>query len=547
MFKNYYTAYEQTGFFSKITTDYLQQNPKLQNFFEHPFANIQAFENIIQQAQKQPFNRTVLQQVFEEQYAQLLTPTHPTTALQIQKLTLPNTFIISTGHQLNIFGGTLYCFYKILSTINLTNQLKEKYPHYNFIPVFWMVTEDHDFEEISHVHIFGKTLTWQPFMPPNHPTGTLPLHTLQPILQQFLEIIGNAPEAEPLKELLKQCYANPETLLQTATQSFLNAFFAEHGLLVLNPNNEQLKKLFIPFLQHEIETNFSHEAIQNTNALLQNEHYTPQVNPRPINLFYIQNNLRERIVFNNVTQQFEVLNQPHIKFTYSELQQSIQQNPHHFSPNVVLRCLFQQVVLNSLAYIGGGGEIAYWLQLRQMFNNAPQSVLYPMLVLRNSALIIDHNTYHKMIKNNYLIPNLFENTDKFLEKFVTQNSQNELSLNTETAQITQIFEQILKKATAIDPSLQTSIQAEITKTTHSLQNIENKLLKAEKRNFETAITQIKNLKTKLFPNNTLQERYDNPLPYYLKYNQQAWIQTLKNELNPLNKNFLVMVQNPENE
>jgi len=151
--------FEKTGFFSKTVVDYLNQETTIQPFY-HRFPAIENFKAQIEE-KKQCFskeNRQVLVGVLEEQYKGI--ETSEITTKNIQLLVKENTFTITTGHQLNLFTGPLYFLYKIISAINLCEQLSEKYPNENFVPVYWMASEDHDFEEINYFNYKGKKVQW---------------------------------------------------------------------------------------------------------------------------------------------------------------------------------------------------------------------------------------------------------------------------------------------------------------------------------------------------------------------------------------------------
>jgi uncharacterized protein YllA (UPF0747 family) len=211
----------------------------------------------------------------------------------------------------------------------------------------------------------------------------------------------------------------------------------------------------------------------------------------------------------------------------------------HLSPNVILRPTYQQTILPNIAYIGGGGELAYWLQQKTTIE--AYGANYPVLMLRNSVLWIDKVTWQKCEKLGLSIEDLFSDAQNLATEYVNKHSQNTLDLSEQSQLLQTAFEQILAKALQIDPTLQATVMGEMTKLTKSIETLEQKLLRSEKRKYETATSQIQTIKDKLFPNQSLQERYDNFIPYYLRHGK-TFIATLLQHLNPLDTRFLVLIE-----
>lgn len=418
--------------------------------------------------------------------------------------------------------------------------LQQQHPNYTFIPIYWMGSEDHDFEEINHFNIFGKTLTWN--TPAGGAVGRLTTTEIKEVLNQLQPLIENLPYGNKLIKILNEAYLQHPTLAQ-ATQFLVNQLFGKYGLLIINQDDALLKQAFIPIAKAELLQQQSYKTVLETNQLITNLGYHAQAFPRPINLFYLGNNFRERILFDENSQTYTITN-TNLQFNTQQIIAELEQNPQNFSPNVILRPVFQQAVTAAVAYVGGGGELAYWLQLQQVFNlhNTP----YPILVLRNSATLIDANTALKMQKTGLSYHDIFRDVEKLIIEYVQKNSQHTLDISIEKQQLIDIFEQILHKAVAIDTTLQTTVVGEMTKLKNTLETLENKLLRSEKRNFENATNQIRNIKEKIFPKQTLQERFDNFLPHYAKYGEK-FIDNLINNLKPITNEMLIFIDTEEEE
>lgn len=500
---------------------YAAGKPELKPFYKYE-VKLESFQDAIDAKKQQNIPRTALVEALQSQYSKI----HTTEQVRknITALAEPNTFTIITAHQPSLFTGPLYYIYKIISTIHLTEILNQAYPNYHFVPVFISGSEDHDFEEINHTHLFNNTLVWK--NDETGPVGKMSIKSLQPALEELFDILGDSPNAKTLKAMLEAAY-QPERTYGEAAIHLVNDLFQDYGLVVVDMSAAALKRLFLPILEKELFEQPSQELVEKAQAQLEEIGYGAQAFARPINLFYLAHQQRERIEQNGDT--FEVLNTP-LTFTREEMKAELEAHPERFSPNVITRPLYQEYILPNLAYIGGGGELAYWLERKEQF--AHFGIPFPMLIRRNSVLWIDKGSLKRMEKLDLTLDDLIGDVELLIKQYVKEHTENELSLREEKKQFDQIYNDILAKAKEIDPTLIKSVQAEQAKQMNSLANIEAKLIRAEKNRHEIAINQIRSLKDKLFPNNGLQERYDNFMSIYLKHGPE-FFQVLKEHLNPL--------------
>ena len=190
--------FEKTGQFSKLFLDYLVQDKNLKSFYSYA-PSIDSFEKAITDVASKKINRKLLVEVLEKQYHEAGIKNEEIATTQIKSLLNDNTFTVCTGHQLCLFTGPLYFIYKIISTINLSEELKKKYPQYNFVPVYWMASEDHDFEEISYVHLFDKKITWQQNQ--KGASGNISTSTFQPVLEELKSVFSEVEHSNKLFNL----------------------------------------------------------------------------------------------------------------------------------------------------------------------------------------------------------------------------------------------------------------------------------------------------------------------------------------------------------
>ena len=498
-----YIPYKQTGAFSKIVTDYLDGSPKLRPFyFATPDAD--GIKKAIEQRKQYPINRQLLVSELAKEYASVETkkPVEQNIDLLLQE----NTFTVCTAHQPNIFTGHLYFVYKILHAVKLASALKNEFPGYNFVPVYYMGSEDADLDELGEIVEDGKKYTWN-----TKQTGAVGRMKIdKPFLQLIAELNGRLLVENHGKEimaLVEACYTEGKTISQS-TFEFVHALFGEYGLIVLQPDNAALKKVFIPIVKKELEEQFSNKAVSQTLETFPAE-YKVQVAGREINLFYLEADTRERI---ELTESGYKVNNTKNSFTGQEFFGILETHPERFSANVILRPVFQEMILPNVAFIGGGGELAYWLELKQVFDAV--AVPYPVLILRNSFTVV-RRQYAAKIRSLGMEPvNFFEPEMKLVEQLVKRESSLQLNLEAEKKSLETIYQQMRSAASAIDPTLGNHTEALMTKALKRIEQLEKKMLRAEKKKFEAQQRQLQAIKASFFPSGTLQERIDNLLPYY---------------------------------
>lgn len=523
---------KQTHFFSSLMSDYVLEKEELRSFYNH-FPSVSNFKKQIEEKQNSFSDEARVQLInsIKEQYSEMKTSAK--VSENIELLGKKNTFTITTGHQLSLFTGHLYFIYKIVSTINTAKILSEKYPDFNFVPIYWMATEDHDFEEINHFHLQNQSLYWN--SSEKGMTGAFKTDSLEKVFEVFESSIGVGKNADFLKNLFKSSYLEHNNLA-CATRFLVNALFEQYGVVVVDGNHHELKKSFIPYIKNDLFKNTAYQEVTKTISELENTNktYPVQVNPREINLFYLTDNGRNRIVASE--NGFEV-HQTGIFFSRNEILEELENYPERFSPNVIMRPLYQEVILPNLAYIGGGGEIAYWLELKRFFDT--EKVPFPILILRNSALLVSKNQHNKIKKLNISITDLFLKTEDLKNKKVKELSDFPIDFTQQKNALQKQFSDLYLIAEKTDASFKNAVKAQEVKQLKGLENLEKRLLKAQKRKFSDEIQRTILLKNELFPNNSLQERYCNFSDFYIQQGTD-FIPSLIKNFNPFEFEFLVM-------
>ena len=521
-------TYQQTGTFSKIVLDYLNDSPQLRSFYSHR-PDLDGIRNAIAERKNFSTNRKVLVDQLQKQYSKV--DASEAVKKNIALLLQENTFTITTAHQPNLFTGPLYFIYKILHVIKLANELKQQLPEHNFVPVYYVGSEDADFEELSYCNINGVKYQWA-----TQQNGAFGRMLIDKHITKLIDDISGQllvqPHGKEIVDALRNCYKE-KTSIQDATFAFVHLLFAQYGLIVLIADAKELKQEMIPVFEDELMNRSSSKQIELTTVQLE-QHYKVQAGGRDINLFYFDEDLRERVEANG--DGYTVANST-IKFSKDEMLQELKAHPERFSPNVILRGLYQETILPNIAFIGGGGELAYWLELKAVFEH--YKVPFPVLVLRNSFLIIEQQWNEKINKLGFSMADLFLPETELLNRLVKRETNNKVQLNGSYAKAEQLYETLKEQAAAIDTTLLQHVDALKTKTLYRLQELEKKLLRAEKRKFAEQQYQIQQIKQNLFHGNSLQERKESFLSFYAKWGKEIIAELYKHSP-ALEQEFVVL-------
>lgn len=521
----------QTGYLNRLMLDYLADGEKSKPFYKTRVS----VSNLLRSATPGAFqhvNRSALVNILSEQYKGI--DIGDVTKTNIGLLQSDNTYCIVTAHQLNIFTGPLYVIYKAVSTIAACRELQFNAPDKNFVPVFCLGSEDHDFAEINHFNLFGKTYRWEADVA--GACGRMPTAGLSAIIESLAELFKGNAAMDALLHTFRDAYAQSHTLSQ-ATRIILNALFGSYGLVIVDSDDAGFKSEVAGVIEDELLHHNSYRQVAATNRRLL-EHFKEQAHAREINLFYVDDGVRERIEYDAETERYVVLNTD-LQFSREAIVHMLQAHPERFSPNVILRPLFQQKVLPALAYVGGGGELSYWLQLKGVFDH--YRIPFPALMLRNSVLLVDKNTQKKIQKLNLELSDFFEPVDALIKKYIIEHSGGDTTLEQEKIAVAKLFETLRIKVIATDSTLEKAVMAEMQNTINGLQKLEAKLIRSQKQQSETAVNQIRAVCEKLFPTGIPQERYDNLLSRYAASGQD-FIRMLCDTLNPFSPGLTVLLE-----
>ena len=516
----------ETGMFSNVAIELLTNQNKFNGLISKPYS----LENLLVQkdvksTQFSDQSRSVLVEVLKDQYAGF---DNSKVNGNISKLSDQNTFTVTTGHQLNLFTGPMYVIYKIMHVIKLAESLNEKDPGSNYIPLFWMATEDHDFEEINHLHLFNDTIKWDTEQ--KGPVGRFNLNDFDETKKELLDKFQNN---ESFTSFLSKHYETGN--LADATRNFVMDLFEDYGLIILDADDSRLKSSFSSIMKKEIIEGFSEPRVEHNTNLLKELGYNDQVTPRPINLFYITNDQRERIIPND--DGYLIGEDSLSKESILEL---LDKYPERFSPNVVLRPVYQEFILPNICYVGGGGEMAYWLQLKGVFDTL--DLAYPMIQVRNSVQFIDGIALKKMNKLNLSVDQLFDGIHQVKKQYVLDHEDSALDFSKLDSKADEISKLIQEFTLETDKGLEGYGKSETTKLQKQIDGFKDKLVRHKKKKNEDAMSQIDNLFERLFPAGGLQERYDNVIPKLASYGKSEFIELLYKEMDPFESGLIILIE-----
>lgn len=511
----------------KISFDDIESIPQLvKDFlksdiegFENAVFSKRNFENQIQRKQNSfsQGKRMILAETIENQLSEYTLSSKQSENLGY--LRSNNTFTITTGHQLNLFSGPVFFIYKILQTIKTCTYLKENFPDYNFVPVYWMASEDHDFEEINHFK------TENNFYEINEKSGGVVgkikiSDTF--FISEFEKEFRDTVFGTELILMLKEAYKSGNTLTE-AIRILVQRIFSKYGLLILDGDNKALKNEMVEVFKNELKhfrlQNASKEKVES----LTEKYGKVQVNPRKINLFYLTDT-RDRIDFDGL--KYFVVDK-NIEFTPEEIFSELENHPEKFSPNALMRPIYQETVLPNLAYIGGNAEIMYWLELKDYFNEL--SLPFPILIPRNSMLFLSEKILNKINKLNLSIEDFFGNFTKLVNDKILNDNKILDVLNSREEILHKQFSEIKDLAQLTDQSFGNLVKAEETRQTKSFERMKKRLLKAEKIKQNELLERLENLFLAVHPAKSWQERVYNFSVFYSDFGSE-WIDFCLDEM-----------------
>ena len=510
----------------KLIKDFL--NAEIPGFEEQIFS-VENFGKQIEAKQKEysTEKRIVLADALTKQMSALELSEKQKSNLEL--LQNENTFTVVTGHQLNLFTGPSFFIYKILQTIKTAEFIAEKFKDINVVPVFWMATEDHDFDEINHFKTENNF--YEIKGDSGGAVGRIKVED-QYFISEFESEFKDSVYGTELIRWMKEAYSKGNTLAE-ATRILVNRIFSDYGILIVDGDDVALKTLMKDIFREELLLNQLFESSKEKVEMLSNQYGKVQVNPREINLFYLSET-RDRIEFSN--NQFQIVDK-NISFTKEQILTELEKHPEKFSPNALMRPVYQENILPNLAYIGGNAEIMYWLELQDYFKHL--NLKFPVLIPRNSMLFLKEKTLQKAEKLDLKISDFFENFAQLIRSKLTDNHEISALINSKEAELKASFELMKSKAEITDQSFRNLIEAEETRQLKSFDRMRKRLLRAEKIKQQEKLQRIEDLFLDFHPGKNWQERVLNFSVFYADFGRD-WLQTCYDKMEVRNSELIIM-------
>jgi bacillithiol biosynthesis cysteine-adding enzyme BshC len=526
--KSRYIGHRETRHFTPLVLDYVEGNRSLNSFYRHR-PDMDGIRDAIAERRSFPVDRPLLVEAIRKSHGDR----ELTEAQQrnLDALLKPNTFTVCSAHQPNLFTGYLYFVYKILHSIRLAEACREANPDMHFVPVFVLGSEDNDLDELNRVRIDEAVFVWE-----TRQTGAVGRmqvdRNLIALIDELSVRLSGEPHSAETIEMLRESYREGLTVAD-ATTRLIDRLFSSHGLLVLQPDQPALKRKMVAVFREDLKHQNSFQIVAKTVKRLEQTHKV-QVNPREVNLFYLDEGVRNRVVKRN---NGFFVDGMELDFTASSILEEVEKHPERFSPNVVLRGLYQESILPNVAFIGGGSEIAYWLELREMFDH--YRVPFPVLVLRNSFLLVGDEQGRLLGESGWEATDLFRPESELFEERVRKDSSNRLDIDAEMRDMADLYSSVSKTAEAVDPTLQKHVAALEKKALDRLKELEKKMLRAEKKRHEVTSKRLQKVRRALFPNTGLQERHENIIPYLARYGREV-VDCMYENSQPLGGAFCIL-------
>ncbi len=513
--------------------DYLYEFENVSNFFTSDFRNKENYLKIFKNISE---NRRILtpdiSEILVKQYSNL----NPSTLTKenINKLSDKKTLTIFTGQQLGILGGPLYTFYKIITTIKLSRYLTERYNDYNFVPVFWMEADDHDFNEVRTTKIIDDTnslltIGYKEEIEEDDLKQSVGLINLDSSINNFFEKLNNSLMATDFKnsilDHLKNIYKEGRSFKESFRELIFN-YFDEYGLVIFDPQDKAVKELLKPVFKKEITDFRTHtEKLVHTSATLE-ELYHAQVKVKPVNLFLRIDEGRHSI--EPVDNEYK-LRRKRKSFTQEQLLELLENEPDNFSPNVLLRPICQDYLFPTAFYVAGPSEISYFAQIKPLYElyDITEPIIYP----RSSATILENSIANSLEKHSVSINDIFIDVESVKKKIINSVEENSVDEMFEgiTNQIEATFDQLKEKLIDLDKTIADSSNKYRDKILSNISELKSKAEKAQQKKYEVTLRQVDRAAVHLFPNSNLQEREINIIYFVNKYGD-SFLKELFDEL-----------------
>ena len=510
---------------SQLFRDYVNNAPGSASFFNGPFQETSSYQSVAEKLDSVDRRRDELVAILTEQNRTY--GAGEATFNNINLLSDPKTLAVVTGQQAGLFGGPLYTTHKALTTIKLARNLSEQLQR-PVVPVFYLVSEDHDFDEIKSTGYIDKTnshktLNFQPDpFPERSPVAEISLNSS---VTGLIDTLGNDLADSEFKaailDKLNSAYRSGEKIHISFARWF-QELFNGYGIILYDSADPRPKSMVTNIFERELTDNISNRALSDTNARLERAGYHTQItvhNDRP-NLFILDHGRhslrREDGSYINMSN--------NDRYSAGDLLK----RPERLSPKVSLRPLVQDALFPTVAYVGGPGEIAYWAQLKGIYDalNMTMPVVHP----RAAFTLIEPKVQRHLDSFSLNAAQVIADTPAAVKAVLQSRVPEDIQQRFRTLQETlgKQMEGLAKSAAVIDPTLLTVFDKATAGLIKQVESLENKVTRAVEQREQVTRRQLETITTHLMPDG-LQERSINILTFLVKYDK-ALLQRLYDEI-----------------
>jgi len=451
----------------------------------------------------------------------------------IEKAVSPRCMFVITGQQPGLFTGPLYSIYKALTAVIFAERQKAMFPEYDFIPLFWIEGEDHDFEESATTSLFDAGQIKQVSLDPwkRLPGQMVSSSTMGPgitdTLSDFTSMLQESDYKKQIVSLLQEIYT-PDSSLERAFGKTMAYLFRDYPLVFLSASDPGFKHLAKEIYYRELATcpQTSHTIIEQS-SLLENMGYQTQVKPRAVNLFYVNHHDQRMKIEQSSAESFSIVPDKH-RYSRHQILEMCDDHPERFSPNVILRPVVQDYVLPTFAYIAGPGEISYMAQYRKTYEHF--GLKMPFIIPRGSFTLIEpavRRTMDKVLQKTgrltqsrkQLYHTAFHDL-RILQKKAISGAENhdfDTLLDKTEKNILAEIEALSPTLGKLDPNLEQVLAGSLVQIEKVLTGIRQKTHRAGRRKHDELVAQLDKAAAGIFPEDLPQERVINVFYYLNKY------------------------------
>lgn len=450
----------------------------------------------------------------------------------VDQLRDENTFTVITAHQPSLLTGPLYFIHKIISAIVTAEAVNASYSKGSVLPLFIIGGEDHDFEEMNHLYYKSDRLEWRDETA-GDAVGRMSTRNIVPIIEKLDKQLKGSYYGEEIIELMHDSFDGNRSV-GDAMQYFLLQLFRDEPLLIVQMDNRELKRAFVPHIKREVLEQPSRDLVEQSQEELQQMGYGDQALARDINFFYLYDGQRRRITYEN--NMYYVLDSE-IKMSVEDMSNCIENHPERFSPNVVMRPIYQEFIFPNIIYVGGGGELAYWMERKRQFNEFDLPL--PLLVRRHSATLIATAQWRTLKDFGLPVEQWFSHLHDLEKGWLDHDFPTELDFSKAYEQMHAAFDTLQVKISEVDPTLDYSTEAARVDALKTLDRLQKKVRRSLKVKNDIQHQRLRRIRSEIAPNGSLQERRTNFLEYYEKRGPKLF-QDLKSAFEPFQSEMWVV-------